>query len=195
MEITKRQMDIVEATISIIAQLGYDRLTTKKIAAHLDLTEAALYRHFASKSELIKMVLCYFEHLSCEVIERIKVENLSPIESVRRFVLDRYELFTSKPDLAMVMFSEEIFKTDHSFMDDYQSIMHIHREHVVGFIQKGQELGDIAPDLDPVDIFRITVGSMRLLVSQWNFSHHGFDLKSEGEKLLNTIMKLIEVKK
>jgi hypothetical protein len=38
------------------------------------------------------------------------------------------------------------------------------------------------------------VGSMRLLVTQWNLSRHAFDLKAEGNSLFETIKSMIEVK-
>ncbi|MDD3283417.1 MAG: helix-turn-helix domain containing protein, partial [Candidatus Cloacimonetes bacterium] len=93
MDITKRQMEIVKAAIQVIAQQGYEKLTTKKLAQSIGVTDAALYRHFESKKELIRMVLCYFEQVSCEVIQRINSLQISPLEKVSRFVLDRYEVF------------------------------------------------------------------------------------------------------
>ena len=41
MDVTKRQMDIVDAAIRIIARKGYRELTTKNLARELKLTEAA----------------------------------------------------------------------------------------------------------------------------------------------------------
>ncbi|MCB5259486.1 MAG: TetR/AcrR family transcriptional regulator [Candidatus Cloacimonetes bacterium] len=194
MDITKRQMEIVKAAIQVIAQQGYEKLTTKKLAQSIGVTDAALYRHFESKKELIRMVLCYFEQVSCEVIQRINSLQISPLEKVSRFVLDRYEIFENDPDLAMVMFSEELFKNDPSFEENLLSIMHIHRDEVMGYIMQGQRIGQIRENLNPMHLFRMIVGSMRLLVTQWNMSRHAFDLKAEGKSLLNTIIQLIEVK-
>lgn len=194
MDITKRQMEIVKAAIQVIAQQGYEKLTTKNLAQSIGVTDAALYRHFESKKELIRMVLCYFEQVSCEVIQRINSLQISPLEKVSRFVLDRYEIFENDPDLAMVMFSEELFKNDPSFEENLLSIMHIHRDEVMGYIMQGQRIGQIRENLNPMHLFRMIVGSMRLLVTQWNMSRHAFDLKAEGKSLLNTIIQLIEVK-
>lgn len=194
MDITKRQMEIVKAAIQVIAQQGYEKLTTKNLAQSIGVTDAALYRHFESKKELIRMVLCYFEQVSCEVIQRINSLQISPLEKVSRFVLDRYEIFENDPDLAMVMFSEELFKNDPSFEENLLSIMHIHRDEVMGYIMQGQRIGQIRENLNPMHLFRMIVGSMRLLVTQWNMSRHAFNLQAEGKSLLNTIIQLIEVK-
>jgi len=81
MELTERQMEIVNAAIHIMASRGYEKLTTKNLATEIGVTEAALYRHFLSKRELVLKVLCYFEHLSCEIIGEIRSSELSPLES------------------------------------------------------------------------------------------------------------------
>ncbi|MDD4310594.1 MAG: TetR/AcrR family transcriptional regulator [Candidatus Cloacimonetes bacterium] len=195
MELTQRQMDMVKAAIDIIANKGYEKLTTKNLAAEIGVTEAALYRHFKSKRELVTMVLSYFEFLSCEVLTEIRESNCAPVDCIRKFVLNRYELFSRNSALAKVMFSEELFKNDPGFTGQYQSIMHIHRGEVVAFIQKAQKEGSIDGGLDPTQLFRIIVGSMRLIVSQWNMCEGGFDLQAEGEALLETIIYMIEVRK
>jgi AcrR family transcriptional regulator len=195
MELTKRQEDIIKAAISLIAQRGYIALTTKNLARELNLTEAALYRHFESKNDLIAKILDYFQGISCKVLEDIKAAHLSPLESVERFVTDRYEMFAQRPDLAQVMFSEELFRYDPGFSSHMQGIMHAHREALLGYLRQAQKEGSIVPHADPAQLFRIIVGSMRFTITQWNLSGQAFDLRSEGEKLLKTIKKLIEVKK
>ena len=192
---TKRQMEIMQAAIGLIAREGYEKLTTKNIAAELGVSDAALYRHFDSKKELITMILRYFEDISCRVISTIDSKDLSPMEKIRYFVMNRYEMFREEPELAMVMFSEELFKNDRTFEEYLLSIMHIHRDQIMGYIMQGQKLGEIRAELNPMNIFRMIVGSMRMLVTQWNLSKHAFDLELEGKSLFNTIKKLIEEKR
>ncbi len=194
MNLTKRQMELVESAIAIIAEQGMERLTTKNLAAAIGVTEAALYRHFSSKNELMRMVLSYFEKLSTNVLEEIRIAGLDPTESIRRFVLDRYKLFSGKPALAKVMFSEEIFTSFPAFSDHYQKIMHKHKSEVVAYILRGQAEHLIRQNMDANQIFRIVVGSMRFTVMQWNLSGQHFDLMAEGSALLDTIIELIEVK-
>jgi hypothetical protein len=60
---------------------------------------------------------------------------------------------------------------------------------------EGQQQGVIRSELNPMHLFRIVVGSMRLLVSQWNLTQRAFGLASEGKNLTETIIKLVEVAK
>jgi AcrR family transcriptional regulator len=188
-------MEIVQAAIKVIAQQGYEKLTTKNLANSLGVSDAAMYKHFDSKRELIHMILNYFQHISNRSIAQINAQELSPLDSISSFVLSRYDLFTADPDLAMVIFSEELFKNDHSFEGNLLTVMHIHRDEVMRYIMQGQEIGQIRTELNPLHLFRIIVGSMRLTVTQWNMSKHAFSLMEEGNSQLQTIIKLIEVAK
>ena len=48
---------ILDAAASVFTERGYERATTKAIAAAAELSEGALYHHFASKRELLLGVL------------------------------------------------------------------------------------------------------------------------------------------
>ena len=194
MELTTRQKDILKAAIAIIANQGYEKLTTKNLATKIGVTDAALYRHFRSKRELVTMILGYFESISNKVLQEIRDRAYPPLESIRHFVEDRYILFSTYPDLAKVMFSEELFKNDPTFKGQSQCIIHKHKQALENYIIQAQQEGKIRTDLSAKQLFRIIVGSMRFTVTQWNLSDGAFDLKQEGSELIETIMKLIETK-
>jgi len=192
MELTKRQLDMIDAAIDIIANRGYKELTTKNIAQQMGISEAALYRHYPSKHELILAVLNYFEDISQRAICQIDHEIVNPLMKVREFVLNRYRLFVENPDLAKVLFSEELFKNDPRYTEYMQRIMHRHKDEVVSNLKQAMVGGDIDHEYDLISLFRIVIGSMRFLVAQWNLTEHGFDLVLEGERLWNTIEKMIK---
>jgi AcrR family transcriptional regulator len=192
MEITARQQDIVNAAINIISRQGYQELTTKHLAEVVGVSEAALYRHFASKIEIIHKILEYFQSLANQAMETIHTDIPDPMLQVKAFMLNRYKLFIEHPDLARVMFSEEIFENDRSLAEHNLTIMHIHRDQLVQSIKAAQKNQEIRSDLDAAQLFRIIVGSMRLLVMQWQLSGCVMDLQKEGKRLWQTIEKLIK---
>jgi len=191
MEITERQQEIVNAAIKIIARKGYRELTTKHLSEDVGVSEAALYRHFDSKNGLIHTILQYFQEVSHQVLINIIKEIKDPMEQVKAFVMSRYTMFRDNPDLAGVMFSEEIFKNDRSLAEHNLKIMHSHRDVVLKSIRVAQQKNEIRDDLEAIQLFRIIIGSMRLLVTQWQLCGYEFELVTEGEKLWQTINKSI----
>ncbi|MDD4224194.1 MAG: TetR/AcrR family transcriptional regulator [Candidatus Cloacimonetes bacterium] len=184
----------MQTAIALIARRGYKFLTTKNLARELKLTEAALYRHFASKADLIAKILSYFETLSCRILAEIETSDLEPLARIHRFVRDRYELFAAHPDLAKVMFSEELFQYDPSSAGQMNRITGKHREAMLNYLREAQDQGVVDASHDPEQLFRVIVGSMRFIVIQWNLGGQGFDLMEEGDKLFQTIKKLMEVR-
>ncbi|MBN2790209.1 MAG: TetR/AcrR family transcriptional regulator [Candidatus Delongbacteria bacterium] len=190
-ELTERQKQILKTSISIIAQEGIQNLTTKNLSAKIGVSEAALYRHYESKHAILMGILDLFKDIS-EMPDIPAGSTLSPIEKIELFLTDRYEKFSSDPDLAKVMFSEGIFVNDEELSNKARSIMHGHKGTVTGFIKEGQKSGLIKKELDPVSVFRTIVGSMRLLILQWCYNGNAFDLKKEGINLWNNVKVMIE---
>lgn len=191
MELSARQMDIIKAAIKIISREGFREFTTKRLAEEVGVSEAALYRHFSSKVELVHCILSYFECLAETAMGRISSRISDPLEQVESFVKSRLQLFMENPDLARVMFSEEIYQNDRSLAEHNLAIMHIHRDQILKSIIEAQNQGEIRKDLDATQLFRIIVGGTRLLVTQWQLSNHAFQLQEQGVLLWETIYKLI----
>lgn len=55
----KKKLEIIEATITTLAQEGFDRGTTAKIAKIAGVGEGTIYRHFRNKDDLINTAALY----------------------------------------------------------------------------------------------------------------------------------------
>ena len=53
----ERRVQILQALAAMLEQPGAERITTAALAARLEVSEAALYRHFASKAQDRKSVV------------------------------------------------------------------------------------------------------------------------------------------
>ncbi len=54
-------MQILQALATMLEQPGAERVTTAALAARLELSEAALYRHFASKAQMFEGLIEFIE--------------------------------------------------------------------------------------------------------------------------------------
>ena len=53
-KLTKRQNEIVDAALHLIAENGMGNLTIRHLSRRLNVTDAALYYHFHDKLEIIQ---------------------------------------------------------------------------------------------------------------------------------------------
>ena len=57
----ERRIQILQALATMLEQPGSERITTAALAARLDVSEAALYRHFASKAQMFEGLIEFIE--------------------------------------------------------------------------------------------------------------------------------------
>ncbi len=70
----ERRVQILQTLASMLEQPGAERITTAALAARLSVSEAALYRHFASKAQMFEGLIEFIESsvfaLVNQVVER-----------------------------------------------------------------------------------------------------------------------------
>lgn len=81
---SKRQQQIIETAIKLIAEKGIQNLTIKNISKEIGITEPALYRHFDNKLEILKGIIQYFSIIMKPAFESMQKEN-QPIQQIENF--------------------------------------------------------------------------------------------------------------
>ena len=67
----ERRVQILQALASMLEQPGAERITTAALAARLDVSEAALYRHFASKAQMFEGLLDFIDQTVFGLVNQI----------------------------------------------------------------------------------------------------------------------------
>ena len=67
----ERRLQILQTLAQILQESGAERVTTAALAARLDVSEAALYRHFASKAQMFEGLLDFIEETVFTLVNRI----------------------------------------------------------------------------------------------------------------------------
>ncbi len=192
-QFTDRQIEIMEAATQRIDQFGIQELTIKNLAADLNLSEAALYRHFKSKNEILLGLLTYF---ILEMKERISLiienEKESPSELLRQLFESQLSTFVKKPAIVSVIFSEGIFQFNKELSEKVSSMMAVMQENIRGLIVRGQNDGVYSKLMGPETLTTIIMGSMRMVVLKWKLSGNKSNLVSDGKSVLNGLLKMLE---
>ena len=77
----ERRIQILQTLAAMLEQPGSERITTAALAAQLDVSEAALYRHFASKAQMFEGLIDFIEQSVFSLINQIadrEIANLTP---------------------------------------------------------------------------------------------------------------------
>lgn len=192
-DFTERQIEIMEAATLRIDKFGIQELTIKNLASDLSLSEAALYRHFKSKNEILLGLLTYF---ILEMNERIAViiadEEKQPSELLKKVFVSQLNTFVQKPAIVSVIFSEGIFQFNKELSDKVSTMMALMQNNINALITRGQNEGVYAKLLGPETITTIIMGSMRMVVLKWKLSGNKSNLVNDGKNVLNGLLKMLE---
>ena len=190
---TGRQIEIMELASQIIDRDGIQELTTKNLAAEIGLSEAALYRHFNSKNEIMLSLLDYFIlEMKARVAMIAAGENKTPSELLKDIFTSQLKKKKKKPAIVSVIFSEGIFQFNKELMEKVSGMMDMMQIQIDAIVKRGQQEGTFRDFAGPSTISTIIMGSMRLAVMKWKVFGRQSDLVKEGNKVLNGVLKMIE---
>jgi TetR/AcrR family transcriptional regulator len=72
----ERRVQILQTLAGMLEQPGAERVTTAALAARLDVSEAALYRHFASKAQMFEGLIEFIEQSVFTLVNQITERSL-----------------------------------------------------------------------------------------------------------------------
>ena len=185
----KRQNEILDAALHLIAEKGIRNLTIRHLSQAMHITDAALYYYFQDKLAIIQALVSRFEGDADAV-----GEDLQGWAAVETALIHRTELVLATPDLARVVFAEELFQGDSEVEQILFGMMQRHHKVMLKHFREAIEAGEIRGDIPMDTLFRLILGPLRLLIKQWGMSHGAFDLREERQHLLDSMKILLSVK-
>jgi TetR/AcrR family transcriptional regulator len=82
----ERKLQILQTVAHMLEQPKGEKITTAALAAKLELSEAALYRHFASKAQMFEGLIEFIEQTVFGLINKITQEEKSGFKQVEAIV-------------------------------------------------------------------------------------------------------------
>ena len=104
----ERRVQILEALASMLEQPGAERITTSALAARLGVSEAALYRHFASKAQMFEGLIEFIEQTVFSLINQIGERDLEPTLRARKLVVMVLQFAEKNPGMTRVMVGDAL---------------------------------------------------------------------------------------
>ncbi|MBR9979265.1 MAG: TetR/AcrR family transcriptional regulator [Bacteroidetes bacterium] len=184
-------MEIIQAATQLISERSIQELTIKNLSARIGVTEAALYRHFRSKVDILVAILEQFREHG-EVVRREALQrNAGPMELLEFIFLTHVRTFVEKPYLADVVFSEEIFQNEDRLADMVRSMMQQNFDAFVGMMRQGQQAGSIRNDIAAVELTTIFVGALRMLITRWRLQRFTDNLEHDGVSMWKALQRIL----
>ena len=95
------------------------------------------------------------------------------------------------PSLASVVFSEEIFRNEKKLICKISEVIEHNNQTLLSILKEGQQRDQIRTDIDASHLAIFIMGALRLFVKKWQFSGFTFNIEKEGDKLTESVKRLI----
>src|SRR3954454_9966055 len=79
----ERKLQILQTLAAMLEQPASEKITTAALAAKLDVSEAALYRHFASKAQMFEGLIEFIDETLFGLINKLTSEEKSGINQLK----------------------------------------------------------------------------------------------------------------
>ena len=104
----ERRVQILQALATMLEQPGAERITTAALAAKLDVSEAALYRHFASKAQMFEGLIEFIESSVFTLINQIMERDADAVQKAARIVTLVLQFGEKNPGMTRVMVGDAL---------------------------------------------------------------------------------------
>ena len=104
----ERREQILQALAAMLEQPGAERITTAALAARLQVSEAALYRHFASKAQMFEALIDFIESSVFGLVNQIAAREPAGAAQAARITAMVLQFGERNPGMARVMVGDAL---------------------------------------------------------------------------------------
>jgi len=193
MDITPRQLEIIEAAGKILTASGVSGLTIKNLAKEMQFSESAIYRHFKSKEDIIIAMLNY---LADDIDKRLSnLDNSStPEEKFKALFVEQFRFFKLNPHFVVAVFSDGLMEESQVINEALLKLMNVKIKHLMPIVMEGQQKGIFTNAITTDEVMHIIMGTFKLQMFKWRIANFEFDIKRSGDNMVQSILTLIKNK-
>ena len=104
----ERRIQILQTLATMLEQPGAERITTAALAAKLDVSEAALYRHFASKAQMFEGLIEFIEQSVFTLVNQINEREADARSQVQKVLTVLLQFGEKNPGMTRVMVGDAL---------------------------------------------------------------------------------------
>ncbi|HHS93980.1 MAG TPA: TetR/AcrR family transcriptional regulator [Rhodobacterales bacterium] len=184
-----RKAQIVETAIRLSAEIGPDRVTTQHLANEIGVTQPAIFRHFATKSDIWSAV---GERISRDFTQLYtQPDDLGqddPHSKLHRLVSAHLAHISLNPAIPAILSSRELQAENATLRKTFAALLNARHESIAGLIRSAQKSGLHRAEMAAEDAAHLLTSAMHGLSMNWLLNNGAFDLAEEGGRMLGGLI-------
>jgi TetR/AcrR family transcriptional regulator, fatty acid metabolism regulator protein len=194
MNISERQLEIIEASGKILTTSGMSGLTIKNLALEIGFTESALYRHFKSKEDVIVMLIQYLHSNMKDRLDPIVASNLSAEDKIRALFESQFTFLSRNPHFVITVLSDGLIDESYKIKNEIEKVFQYKFGIITNIVSELMSENSFTKKISLKSLTHFLIGGFRLLMLRWKFSKFEFNLIQEGNELMENFIDLVKLK-
>ena len=191
MNITDRQLEIIQAAGKLLASKGLSGLTVKTLAAEMGFVESALYRHFKSKDDILVLMLEYLYQNIQERFEPILAQEVDAKTKLVQIFDSQFRYFKDNPHFVIVILSDGLIDESEGMRNQVIKMFLYKIQIINELVSQCITNGNIEPVLPQETLIHFLMGGFRLTMFKWKTLKFSFDLVKEGNQMIDDFFTLV----
>lgn len=108
----ERRLQILQTLAEMLQQPRGEKITTASLAAKLKVSEAALYRHFASKAQMFEGLIEFIEQTLFGLVNKITTDEQSGVQQAEAMMTLLLGFAQKNPGMTRVLIGEALVNED-----------------------------------------------------------------------------------
>ena len=143
-----RKQQITEAVRSLILTKGMESVTVGAIAKVVGLTEGAIYRHFASKNEILWCLVDDLEWYLLDTLEQAQVEGATTLENLESILEAHLSDVEGSRAVSLIVVAETMAFDGVGLGPRVSAMLYRYVYGVCRVLEQGAKRGELRSDLD-----------------------------------------------
>ncbi len=185
---TSRKQEILEQAMDLVIREGIAALTMKHVAQQVGFTEAAMYRHFRSKRELvislIRMIQGQFDRIFARTASQERPEVF-----FRNLLGPMLGYLEKVRGVTFQFLSESTYNRDELIRAELDGFYVSLLDRVAAYLEGSRRRGEIRPDVDCEAAAILFTGIIQSLTIRYLLSGQRSDLQKNGDVVLDVYLR------
>jgi len=178
-----RKKQIMEAARKLIMRAGSEHVTVRNMAKEVGISEAAIYRHFKSKTEILSFLADSVADGLLHDIDTAASIGFSSVDLLDDILRAHLSKIEQRKGLSFLVLAEIISFGDKSLNKKVSDNIQIYVDRLKLLLADGIRAGLIRQDVDVEAASLLLFGMIQGLVNIWALSGYKFDLVEKYSEL------------
>ena len=178
----ERQGEIIRVAVELAADKGVDSVTTQDMADAMQLTQGAIFRHFATKDDIWIAVMQWIRGKLMKLLDKAAGNASDPLNAIELMFFAHVAFISKHPAIPRLLFSELLHKKNSKLRDLIQGIISGYEAKIAGLLDAAKAQAMVSNELDSQSAAVLYIGMIQGLVMQTSIFSGKRSLQQEAEK-------------